>query len=35
MGLKIEIQNENPSDIMELHQEISEALAHKVDDQGK
>lgn len=34
-GLEIGIKNENPSDNMELHQEIGEALAHTMDDQER
>ena len=34
-GSEIEIKNMNPSDIMELHWEIGEALAHTVDDQER
>lgn len=31
-GLEIEIKNDNPKVVMELHWETSEALAHTVDD---
>ena len=34
-GLEIEIKNANPNDIMKLHQETNEALAHTMDDQGR
>jgi aspartyl/asparaginyl-tRNA synthetase len=30
---EIEIENANPNDVMKLHQETDEALAHTVDDQ--
>ena len=34
-GSKIEIQDANPSDVMDLHGATSEALSHIMDDQGK
>ena len=34
-GLEIEIKNANPSDIMEIHLEIDEALEHIVDNQER
>lgn len=34
-GSEIEIKIANPNDVMEIHRETGEALAHTVDDQGK
>lgn len=34
-GSKNEIKNANPSDVMELHRQTGESLAHIVDDQGR
>ena len=36
LGSKILIKNENPSDLMDIHKETSEALSHTMDDkEGK
>lgn len=34
-GLEIEIKNANPNDVMEIHWETNEALAHTMDDQER
>jgi hypothetical protein len=34
-GSKINIKNANPSYVMEIHRETSEALSHTMDGQGK
>ena len=35
MGSEIEIKNVNPTDVMELHQETDEDLAHTVNDEER
>lgn len=34
-GLEIDIKNDNPKGVMELHRETGESLAYTVDDQEK